>query len=140
MILLGLRASPAQVDSRTQAAGKRGFLSSPASFFSERCKHLPTSIGNWTYSCADQFKVLFPWWDNWRHLCVCSIFGEIIVTSLLAAKYNIAAANNNTQTVFDRARDHFKHESVFTTPLEDKGKVGDGKAKWARGGHRSSLK
>lgn len=75
------------------------------------------------YSCTDQLEVLFPWWDNWRHLCVCSILGEIIVTSLLAAKYNIAAANNNTQTVFNRAHDHFKHESVFTTPLEDKGKV-----------------
>lgn len=125
VVLLGLKGSAAQVDSSTQAAGTRGFLSSPASFLLGEMQSSTnrTQPPLTKYSCTNQLKVLFPWWENWRHLCVCSIFGEITVTSLLAAKYNNAAANNNAQAVFNRAHDHFKHESVFTKPLEDKGKV-----------------
>lgn len=91
----------------------------------EGSKHLQTEPNfHWQkYSCTKQVKVLFRWWENWRHLCVCSLFGEIILTRFHAAKCNTAAANNNTQRVFNGAHDHFKHESVFTTPLEDKGKV-----------------
>ena len=68
------------------------------------------------YSCTNQIKVL-------TDQIPCGRTGEIIVSHFLATKYNIAATNNNTQRVFNGTHVHFKHESVFTTPLEDKRKV-----------------
>lgn len=104
----------------TQAAVMRVFSGSRRK--ANTCKQNSTPIEK--YSCTNQIKVLTdPLWENWSHGCVCKLFGEKIVSHFLAAKYNIAAANNNTQRVFNGTHVHFKHESVFTTPLEDKGKV-----------------
>lgn len=80
------------------------------------------------YSCRDQLKVLFPWWEDRRHLCVCSIFGERIVTSLLAAKHNIAAANNNIQ---------FLTELVITSSVNlSSQRLWKAKGSWRRHGSK----
>lgn len=121
---LDLEASFGQGDSTTQAAVMRVFLGSTAGRKANTCKENSTPIDKIFLHKPNQGPDRSdPLWENWSHRCACKLFGEIIVSHFLATKYNIAATNNNTQRVFNGTHVHFKHESVFTTPLEDKRKV-----------------